>query len=117
MMKKTDTKNERTLTSKKRMKLTTQAQRLAYILRGKNRRAIYQVLLTDPRTQSEINRKTGIPLSNISRVIDQLEHGTLIENLTPFQSIGALYQLTDLALEFKSEFEKHMRFREKNFTE
>ncbi len=115
MIKKTDLRKERTLASKKRMILTTKAQRLAYILRGKNRRAIYQVLLTDPRTQSEINQETGIPLSNISRVIDQLEQEALIENLTPFQSIGALYQLTDLALEFKSEFERHVRFRQTSF--
>ena len=97
------------------MNLTTKTHRLAYILRGKNRRAIYQVLLTDSRTQTEISQETGVPLSNISRVMDQLKQEGLIENLTPFQNIGALYQLTHLALEFKSEFEQHMRFREASF--
>ena len=98
----------------RRRVLTSKAQRLAYILRGKNRREIYQALLGNSRTLSEISVKTGIPISNVSRVINQLKQKAFVENVTPLQKIGALYNLTDLALEFKPEFEEHQRFRDSN---
>ena len=111
MAEETEVDSKHTL-NKTRMILTAKAQRLAYVLRGKNRRAVYQALLDNSRTLSEISIKTGIPISNVSRVINQLEQETLVENVTPFQKIGALYNLTNLALEFKPEFEEHMKFRE-----
>lgn len=96
------------------MILTSKVQRLAYVLRGKNRRAVYQAFLSGSRTLSEISVETGISISNVSRVITQLEQGGLVEKLTPFQRIGALYKLTDLASEFQPEFKEHIRFRLKN---
>lgn len=48
------------------MSINNKAERLSYILRGKNRCEIYQILLTGPRTQSEISQKTGIPASSVS---------------------------------------------------
>ena len=92
------------------MSLQNKEQRLTYIIRGKNRCKIYKILLVSPRSISEISKKTGISLSNVSRVIKQLEQHSLVENLTPSQRVGSLYQLTSLALEFKSEFKEHMQF-------
>jgi hypothetical protein len=84
---------------------------LTFILRGSNRRTVYQLLLSGSRTIAGISAVTGIPLSNVSRVIKDFKKYGLVENLTPSYSRGCFYQLTSLALKFKPEFEKHTKFR------
>jgi len=93
------------------MALNSKTERLTYILRGRMRCEIYRILLTGNRTIGELSRNTGKSISNVSRVIKQLESYNLVKNLTPSVSIGCLYQLTDDALECKPEFEEHMEFQ------
>ena len=95
------------------MALNSKDERLTYILRGRMRCEIYQVLLIGNRTISELSKKTGKSISNISRVIKQFESYNLVKNLTPSVSKGCIYQLTDIALECKPEFEEHMEFQER----
>ena len=89
-------------------------QRLVYILRGKNRRETYQLLLSGARTISEISKKLEISITSASRIIKQLEKKNLVSNLTPTEHTGCLYNLTPLALEIKKEFKKHMERRYSN---
>lgn len=86
---------------------------LVFTLRGKNRRKIYQILLSDQWTLSEISKKTEIPITNVSRVIKQFEEMKIVKNLTPTERIGCLYELTPLGKSFKNEFLKHNAFRYK----
>ncbi len=87
------------------------SRRLVYILRGKNRRGIYQLLLGGARTIGEISKELDIAITNASRTVKQLEKKNLLFNITPNEPVGCLYKLTPLALEIKSEFKKHMQFQ------
>jgi DNA-binding IclR family transcriptional regulator len=84
--------------------------RLAFILRGKNRMAIYFTLLNGIFTPTEICRLTNIWPSNVSRVLKDLKKYSLVENTTSKGLYCALYQLTPLALEFKEEFLNHLLY-------
>jgi len=92
------------------LSISSKEQGLCYVLRGKNRREIYQLLLTGPRTQGELSKKTGIALSNVCRAIKQLEQQKLVKNLTPSEPKGCLFGLTDLAIDLKTEFKYHLQF-------
>lgn len=93
--------------------LINKYERLVFVLRGKNRRIIYQLLRSFSCTLSEISEATGIRITNVSRVVKRMEQHGLIKNLTPGQRTGCLYILTPLALEFQSEFDAHIQFRKK----
>jgi len=42
------------------------------------------------------------------------EDAALVNNVTPTQLKGCIYQLTPIALEIKSEFEEHCKFLTEN---
>ncbi len=94
------------------VRLKNNTEYLTFVLRGSLRCEIYQILLSGSRSISELSKKTSKSLSNISRVIKQFESQNLVKKITPSELKGSLYQLTDLALEFKPEFEEHMKFRD-----
>lgn len=70
------------------------------------------ILLTGNWTIGELSKKTSKSISNIARVIKQLESYDLVKNLTPSVSKGRIYQLTEITLECKPEFKEHMEFQE-----
>ncbi|MFX0172586.1 MAG: ArsR family transcriptional regulator [Candidatus Hodarchaeota archaeon] len=64
---------------------------IAFILNGKNRRQIFKLLLEGNRSISELSRSTGIPISNICRVIRDFEKYAIVKNFTPDRKRGKLY--------------------------
>lgn len=83
---------------------------LVFVLRGKNRRQIYHLLLNENLTQTEISILTGISPTNVSRVIKQFKKMKIVRNYTPKERIGAIYGLTSFGNSFKTEFLKHLAF-------
>ncbi|MFX0208735.1 MAG: winged helix-turn-helix domain-containing protein [Candidatus Hodarchaeota archaeon] len=91
-------------------KLNNKTQLLIFILRGSNRRKIYNLLLKGPRPIASISALTNIQLSNVSRVIKDFKKNGLVETTNPKYFRGGFYRLTPLALELRSEFEEHTKF-------
>ncbi|MFX0172930.1 MAG: winged helix-turn-helix domain-containing protein [Candidatus Hodarchaeota archaeon] len=91
--------------------LKTKIQRLAFVLRGKNRRDIIRVLFDGQKTANEISSLTGISISNVCRVLNELKRHSLITNLTPNLNRGQIYDVTPLTFEFKDELELHLQIR------
>jgi sugar-specific transcriptional regulator TrmB len=83
---------------------------LVFILRGKNRKQIYHLLLNKNLTQSQISKMTAIPITNVYRVIKQLEKIEIVKNHTPEERIGCIYGLTSFGKSFKTEFLEHLSF-------
>ncbi|MFW9856853.1 MAG: helix-turn-helix domain-containing protein, partial [Candidatus Thorarchaeota archaeon] len=94
------------------LKLKTKSERLGYVLRGKNRSEIFKVLLGGCQPPSHISEKTGIPVSNVSRVLKQLQAHGLLAKLTSSQESLSLYELTATGLEIKAEFLELWSFRQ-----
>ncbi|MHA1449735.1 MAG: hypothetical protein ACTSP4_09985 [Candidatus Hodarchaeales archaeon] len=94
------------------MVLELQAEKLAFILRGKNRCEIYRVLLDGSSTMNDMSLKTRIMVSNISRIIKELESHGIVENETPSKRSGCLYRLTPEARAFEREIKKHLELHQ-----
>jgi len=65
----------------------------SFVIRGKQRRQI-MVLMTRPKTPTELSKESGLNLSNTSRVLKQLEARGLVECLTPAEVLGRIYAIT-----------------------
>ena len=72
---------------------------------------MYQVLLKNPLTPSEISSLTRILVGNVYRVIKDFKQYKLVDDLTPNYSGGQLIKLSPRALEFEKEFYNHMELR------
>jgi len=93
------------------MELFNVAERLAYVLRGKNRRTVYGLMLDGIQTPSQISRSSDIAVSNVSRVLREYENNGLVTKLTSSKNQCSLYILTEVALEFKQEFLKFLEIK------
>jgi DNA-binding MarR family transcriptional regulator len=67
--------------------------------------------MTSPRTISAVSCLTGIYLANVSRTIKEFEERGLIENITPDECRGKLYQLTPQGHALVPEFENYYDFQ------
>jgi len=68
---------------------------LSFVYRGKTRRVVLEHLL-DPHTPTELSIIIGTQRSTISRTILALEKKGLVKCITPNESMGRYYEITDL---------------------
>ena len=68
---------------------------ISFVVRGKIRRKVLENLII-PRTPTQLSQLIGSHRSTISRSIISLQKKGLVECITPDQSMGRYYQITNM---------------------
>lgn len=66
----------------------------AFVLRGKNRRAILRALKWGKQTPAQLHHHTGLYRSHVKRTLDELLARRLVQCLNPNDRTHKLYVLT-----------------------
>lgn len=77
-------------------------EKYSFVVRAKNRKKIIKALKS-PKTPSELSKETEINLSHVSRSLKELSEKGLVRCLTPDQTIGRVYDRTELGEEISEE--------------
>ena len=78
-------------------------EKLGFVLAGKYRSHVVEVLKEGPRTPKKISQQTGLYLSHVSKTLKELVNAGLVECLTPNLRRGRIYGLTSIGTEIAEQ--------------
>ena len=67
-----------------------------FVLRGKNRKKIMEILLVGDKTQAELHKLTGMYRTHVRRTLNELISKKLVKCINPNDKRYKIYQITTI---------------------
>ncbi len=84
-------------------------EKYGYVLASKYRIIVSILLLESPKTPTQIQKKTKVAISHISRALNELLAKEIVKCLNPNAIKGRIYNLSEEGREIVKEVQKNLK--------